>query len=105
MWDPALPGTRGNMWESSPRAEATVPVAPSVCLKLTPDTSGFAIARADRELVAEINVGRMAGQREHVRYEWAGHSECPQGSRQSGRCPASGSAVDPQPGAPNRSTT
>src|SRR5262249_31723612 len=30
MWDPNLPATRGNMWESSTTAEATVPLAPNV---------------------------------------------------------------------------
>ena len=56
MWDPNLPGTRGNMWESSATAETTVPLAPNVCLKLTPGDSGYAVVPADTATVNAINL-------------------------------------------------
>jgi hypothetical protein len=56
MWDPNLPGTRGNMWESSATAETTVPLGPYACLKLTPGDSGYAIALADLATVNAINL-------------------------------------------------
>jgi hypothetical protein len=48
--------TRGNMWESSATAETTVPLAPSVCLKLTPGDSGYAVVPADASTVNAINL-------------------------------------------------
>jgi hypothetical protein len=56
MWDPNLPATRGNMWESSATAETTVPLAPHVCLKLTPRDSGYAVMPADAATVDAINL-------------------------------------------------
>jgi hypothetical protein len=56
MWDPNLPATRGNMWESSATAETTVPLAPYVCLKLTPGDSGYAVLPADAATVNTINL-------------------------------------------------
>ncbi len=56
MWDPNLPATRGNMWESSATAETTVPLAPHVCLKLTPGDSGYAVMPADAATVDAINL-------------------------------------------------
>jgi hypothetical protein len=56
MWDPNLPATRGNMWESSATAETTVPLAPYVCLKLTPGDSGYAVMPADAATVDAINL-------------------------------------------------
>ncbi|TML00268.1 MAG: DUF4238 domain-containing protein [Actinobacteria bacterium] len=55
MWDAHLPASRGNAWESSPAAEATVPIAPSACLKLTPGTGGFAVEEADAATVQALN--------------------------------------------------
>lgn len=56
MWDPNLLGTRGNMWKSSATAETTVPLAPNVCLKLTPGDSGYAVVPADAATVNTINL-------------------------------------------------
>ena len=56
MWDPNLPATRGNMWESSATAETTVPLAPGACLKLTPGGSRYAVASADAATVDAINL-------------------------------------------------
>lgn len=56
MWDPDLPPTAGNMWMSSQTAETTVPVAPNVCLKLTPGGSCYTVEPADRTMVDEINL-------------------------------------------------
>jgi hypothetical protein len=56
MWDPNLPATRGNMWESSATAETTVPLAPGACLKLTPGDSRYAVVPADAPTVDAINL-------------------------------------------------
>jgi Protein of unknown function (DUF4238) len=56
MWDPQLPASRGNAWESSPAAETTVPVAPSACLTLTPGTGAFAVRHVDAAAVDTINL-------------------------------------------------
>lgn len=56
MWDPALPAHRGNAWESSARAETTIPVAPDACLRITPGKGRFAVATAGRTVVDEINL-------------------------------------------------
>jgi hypothetical protein len=56
MWDPNLPPTRGNMWESSATAQTTVPLAPGACLQLTPGDSRYAVASADAATVDAINL-------------------------------------------------
>ena len=44
------------MWVSSPTAVTTVPVAPRVCVKLTPGRGGFESAVADAAKVTAVNL-------------------------------------------------
>jgi uncharacterized protein DUF4238 len=56
MWDPSLRPAQGNAWESSADAETTVPIAPTVCLKLTPGAERFGVETAGAESVTEVNL-------------------------------------------------
>jgi hypothetical protein len=55
----------GNAWESSPNAQATVPLGPAVCLRMTPGSEGYAVRKVDAATVEEINLRS---------YGWADHS-------------------------------
>ena len=62
MWDPHLPESRGNMWASSPAAETTVPIAPNVCLRLTPGGSGYGdpFARDPQRVLDDVVSGYVS---------------------------------------------
>ncbi|HEY1277439.1 MAG TPA: hypothetical protein VGF25_21205 [Thermoleophilaceae bacterium] len=60
MWDPELPASRGNAWESSPAAETTMPVSPNACLTLTPGAGAFSVRTVDAATVDATNL-RMYG--------------------------------------------
>ncbi len=57
MYDPQprFPWT-GNAWESSRYAQAAMPVAPHVCLLMTPGTERFLVRQASQKEVEAINL-------------------------------------------------